>query len=182
MARRIYTRGGDNGYTTLADGTRTAKTDTRIEAIGALDELNANIGLLLAEPGVGEATGVLEQIQCDIFAIGDTVGGGNAGKSGAFSEEKLKKLEAETDKACHSLPPLNNFVMPRGNRAAALCHVCRTVCRRAERRLLAVEGIATAAPAALRYINRLSDYLFALSRKLNNIDSREEKILPISCG
>lgn len=181
MAQRVYTRTGDKGLTTLADGTRTPKTDARIEAIGTIDELNANIGLLMSELHDNETVHFLEQIQYKLFAIGNIIGNSNVSNPNSFSDEETACLETETDRLNRSLPPLNNFVMPRGKHEAALCHVCRTICRRAERRILAIENIETTSPQVLAYINRLSDYLFVLSRNLNNIDNREEKILPISC-
>lgn len=181
MAQRVYTRTGDKGQTTLADGTRISKTDVRIEAIGTIDELNANIGLLMSEINNDETTHFLEQIQLKLFTIGNIIGNSGSCEPSTLSEKEITNIEEETDRLNNSLPTLNNFVMPRGNREVAMCHVCRTVCRRAERRILAIENIEKTSPQILAYINRLSDYLFVLSRNLNNIDNREEKILPISC-
>lgn len=182
MAQRVYTRTGDMGQTTLADGTRVSKTDARIEAVGTLDELNANIGLLMSELDDDSMVRFLGRIQSVIFTIGDIIGNNNMNVAKTLSDKETTDLEAETDSINRSLPPLNNFVMPRGNHKAALCHVCRTICRRVERRIVAIEDIQATSPQVLAYINRLSDYLFVLSRNLNIIDSHDEKILPISCG
>jgi cob(I)alamin adenosyltransferase len=165
---RIYTRLGDDGETHLGDMSRVAKTDPRIEAYGTVDELNAQLGLTLA---VGECssehTGWLQRIQNDLFDVGADI-------SVPLDSEKERLrvipdqtawLEARCDEVNTGLPPLKSFVLPGGSPAAAHLHVCRTVCRRAER--LAIACGAQINPEVVRYLNRLSDLLFILSRSAN---------------
>lgn len=181
MTKRLYTKAGDRGMTTLADGTIVPKTDIRIEAAGTLDELNANLGVLIAELENNRDVELLEHIQDKIFAIGAVITGCKTNIMGHIDDDEITLLEHEIDTIGKTLPPINNFVLPRGNRQTALCHVCRTVCRRAERQLLAIENIENDAPKTLVYINRLSDYLFVLARKINIISTNSEKIMTISC-
>lgn len=163
---KLYTRGGDQGRTSLADGTRTDKSAPRIEAVGALDELNSHIGLLLAEMGEraagcdDTACAVLCRAQHLLFAVGadvacaktiEDVPNGNDIKN---LENAIDRLDAERGAS------FGGFVLPGGSVLAAQCHVCRTVCRRAERRVCAA-GCRN--PFALPYLNRLSDYLYALA-------------------
>lgn len=178
---KYYTRRGDDGLTDLPGGGRVAKTDPRIEAYGAIDELNAHLGLLSAMTDDADERSVLETVQACLFSIGAlavTVGGRT---SPGISTDAVALLEGHIDRVQSLLPPLTTFVLPGGTQAAAQCHVCRTVCRRAERRMLAVAPVCTVPDAALRYLNRLSDYLFALALKLNFIARREEKTVRVSC-
>lgn len=171
---KIYTKIGDDGITSLAGGTRIMKDDIRVETYGTIDELNSFIGLLSScvdEP-------FLETIQKNLFRVG-----------GYFSDEvatsyRLNKddiiiLEERIDSLEAQLEPLNNFILPRGNQMVCLCHVCRTVCRRAERRMVECRNsLGKELDAdAFAYINRLSDFFFVLSRKLNKEDGREDIIL-----
>jgi len=181
MPKRLYTRRGDSGWTTLADGTIVAKTDARIEAAGELDELNAHLGALIADIESDSDRAFLELIQTKIFAIGAVITGCKAGAMRRIADADIDTLEHEIDRIDHTLQPTNSFIMPRGNRQTALCHVCRTVCRRAERRLWAIDDIENEAKKELAYINRLSDYLFVLARKANLTDADNEKIITISC-
>ena len=167
----VTTRRGDSGETTLADGSSIAKSAPRIHAIGSVDELNSSVGLLVCQlkepmpgsPGGGptithELTEDLDRLQQELFDLGAhlaTVGQIPAPGLG-WLDEAVTTLNA-------SLPPLSEFVIPGGTRAAALCHVCRTVCRRAERDTWEVTG----AQSAARYLNRLSDVLFVMARILN---------------
>ena len=165
---RIYTRLGDDGETHLGDMSRVPKTDARIEAYGTVDELNAQIGLALAL-----ATEMperyrewLRRVQNDLFDLGADLclpPGSREGKLAA-SAEQTAWLEERCDEVNEELPPLTSFVLPGGNPAAALLHVCRTVCRRAERRVLAVDDVS---PAVVSYLNRLSDLLFILARSVS---------------
>jgi cob(I)alamin adenosyltransferase len=176
---RIYTRLGDGGQTHLGDMSRVPKTHPRIEAYGAIDELNAQIGLTLTVEGLPERHEPwLRRIQNDLFDLGADLsvpeGGGAPAPRGRGSRERLRVvgeqvawLEQACDEANAGLTPLRSFVLPGGTRAAAQLHVCRTVCRRAERRALAVED---ANPEIVRYLNRLSDLLFILSRDANGDD------------
>ena len=165
---KIYTRLGDDGETHLGDMSRVHKTHPRIEAYGDVDELNANIGVLLNTPGVPERyVPWLERIQNDLFDVG-------ADLSVPESEETRERLrvrseqttwlEERCDEENATMPKLRSFLLPGGSAAAAHLHVCRTVCRRAERRTLLVEG---ANPEVVRYLNRLSDLFFILSRGAN---------------
>jgi cob(I)alamin adenosyltransferase len=161
---RIYTRLGDGGMTHLGDMSRVPKTDPRIEAYGTIDELNAQIGLAVALGGLPDRhTAWMRRIQNDLFDVGaDLCLPGGDGLT--LGPEQTEWLEQRCDEVNRSLPSLTSFVLPGGTSAAAALHVCRTVCRRAERRVLTVEG---ANPEIVRYVNRLSDLLFILSRQLN---------------
>jgi cob(I)alamin adenosyltransferase len=161
---RIYTRTGDDGTTGLANGERVVKTDARIEAIGAVDETSSAVGLILAEDGVEDSLrDCLLRIQHDLFEIGAELSlPGYCGIQAAHIEH----LESELDELNSALPPLKEFILPGGNRAAAACHLARTFCRRAERRAWAVSAAVQVDSNLLRYLNRLSDYLFVAARTL----------------
>ncbi len=169
---KIYTRGGDQGQTSLADGARLAKDAVRIAAYGTVDETNAAIGLarLHAE---GEADRMLARIQNDLFDLGAdlaTPGGDFAASSQSLRiiDAQVDRLEQEIDAMNAELSPLTSFILPGGSPLAASLHLARTICRRAER--LIVEAARTEAinPAAIRYANRLSDHLFVMGRYHNN--------------
>jgi cob(I)alamin adenosyltransferase len=161
---RIYTRLGDGGETHLGDMSRVPKTHPRIEAYGTVDELNAHIGLALTledlPSGYGER---LRRIQNDLFDVGAdlSVPPGGERERLRVRAEQISWLEQACDEVNATLPPLRSFVLPGGGPVAAQLHVCRTVCRRAERRALDVED---ANPEIVRYLNRLSDLLFILGR------------------
>ncbi|HEX7812902.1 MAG TPA: cob(I)yrinic acid a,c-diamide adenosyltransferase [Burkholderiales bacterium] len=161
---KIYTRTGDAGTTGLGDGSRVAKDSLRIQAIGAVDELNSAIGVLLAEPISDSASQCLRDVQHDLFDLG-----GELSIPGytSIGDEHVTRLEAMLDRYNADLPPLKEFILPGGSRAAALCHVARTVCRRAERCLVSLVGAEQLSAALQRYLNRLSDLLFVLCRVLN---------------
>jgi cob(I)alamin adenosyltransferase len=164
---RIYTRLGDGGETHLGDMSRVPKTDPRIEAYGQIDELNAQVGLALAAGGVPERfAGWLRRIQNDLFDLGAdlSVPPGDERERLRVVPEQVTWLEEACDEVNAELEPLRSFVLPGGTPAAAHLHVCRTVCRRAERRTLQVQD---ANPEIVRYLNRLSDLLFILSRAAN---------------
>lgn len=163
---RIYTRQGDAGETRLADMTRVAKTDPVIEASGDLDELNAHLGLALAAPGLPERfEDWLRRIQNDLFDIGAELSAGpdspRESRPPRVTQEYVAWLEEACDEVNGTLEPLESFVLPGGDPCAAQLHVCRTVCRRAERHTLA---LGTLRPEVARYLNRLSDLLFILAR------------------
>jgi cob(I)alamin adenosyltransferase len=161
---RIYTRGGDDGETSLGDGTRVPKIDARIEALGAVDELNSVIGWVLAAE---DAPGVLGKIQNELFDLGAdlSVPGGTDGKERLrLSQEAVDRLEAHCDAVNAELEPLKSFVLPGGSELAARLYLARAVARRAERDVLRVEG---AGPLVAVYLNRLSDLLFILARAAN---------------
>ncbi len=172
---RIYTRGGDGGETSLGDGNRVAKDSPRIAAIGAVDETNAVIGLArlhTAQPGAGaEADAMLGRIQNDLFDLGADLATPDGGRKspGALriSDGQVERLEREIDSLNAHLAPLKSFILPGGTAAAAHLHLARTVARRAESRMVTLSRAEPLNPAALRYINRLSDHLFVLARHVN---------------
>lgn len=166
---RIYTKGGDSGRTSLGDGTRVAKHELRVEAYGTVDEANATVGLARLHTA-GEADAMLARIQNDLFDLGADLctpvkeGGGPALR---IEETQVERLEREIDRLNAELTPLNSFVLPGGSPAAAQLHLARTVTRRAERLVAALAAQEEINPAALRYLNRLSDHFFVLARWLN---------------
>ena len=176
----IYTRTGDDGTTSLNGGTRVSKTDVRVEAYGSVDELNAQLGLLATYLETEADRGVLRKVQNDLFAVGAYL----ATESGRAEERRMQGvsvsdvawLEQAIDEAEDGLPAWRGFVIPGGSRGAAVCHVCRTVCRRAERRILELAKRVEVRSEVCAYVNRLSDYLFVLSRKLLFIAGKDEII------
>jgi cob(I)alamin adenosyltransferase len=161
---QIATRTGDDGTTGLGDGSRVRKDSLRVAALGDVDELNSTIGLLLTE-GMPEAVrGALTDIQHDLFDLGGELcipGYENV------SDAQVARLDTLLAEHNATLPRLQEFILPGGSRAAAIAHIARTVCRRAERAVVALGGADTVRPACRQYLNRLSDLLFVLSRVLN---------------
>ncbi|NTV95579.1 MAG: cob(I)yrinic acid a,c-diamide adenosyltransferase [Thiobacillus sp.] len=167
----IVTRTGDDGTTGLADGRRVPKHDPRIEALGTVDELNSCIGLLAAD-GLDDDVGtLLAAIQNDLFDLGGELALPERPQIGA---EHLARIEAAVAALNADLPPLAEFVLPGGSRAAALAHVCRSVCRRAERRLTSLAAVELLEPGPGKYLNRLSDLFFVLARTLNRRGGHDE--------
>jgi len=169
---RIYTRTGDDGTTGLVDGSRLAKHAPRMEAIGAVDEANSAIGLAVCALAGSEHAAPLTRIQNDLFDLGADLA--TPGSDFAPGEMTLRIvagqvdwLEAQIDGLNESLEPLRSFILPGGSEAAARVHVARASVRRAERAATALAAMEPANPAALAYINRLSDYLFVLARAVN---------------
>jgi len=173
---KIYTRTGDKGKTSLIGGKRVSKTHQRLEAYGTIDELNAHIGLLLAQlPADESERTTLLQVQNILFVVGAQLATPpEVTGTLTVTPEMLSMLEEAIDRIDAGLPPLKAFVLPGGTQAASQCHVCRTVCRRAERRVLALASRATIPSELTSYLNRLSDYLFVLSRKINNEQGMQE--------
>jgi cob(I)alamin adenosyltransferase len=170
---RIYTRLGDGGETHLGDMSRVPKTHPRIEAYGTLDELNAQIGLALTAPELPtQYAGWLRRVQNDLFDLGADISvpeDKDAERERLrISPDQTEWLEQRCDEVNDALPKLRSFVLPGGNAAAAQLHVCRTVCRRAERRAIEVGDELN--PEVVRYLNRLSDLLFILARAANGGD------------
>ena len=168
---RIYTKVGDKGQTALGDGTRVPKHDRRVAAYGTVDEANAAIGLARLHL-TGESDALLSRIQNDLFDLGSDLCTPEA-ESPKFpplriTAEQVARLEQEIDRINADLEPLNSFVLPGGRPAAAYLHQARTVTRRAEREVTALAEVETINPEALRYVNRLSDLLFVLSRHEND--------------
>lgn len=168
---RIYTRTGDSGATGLADGSRVSKDAPRIQVIGTVDELNSISGLLLCEDLPPHVRACLSDVQHDLFDLG-----GELSMPGhtIVSEAHSKRLEDALDTFNAGLPPLKDFILPGGSRAAALAHVARTVCRRAERTLIAAAATETITDRSRVYLNRLSDLLFVLARALNRAEGRPD--------
>ncbi|WP_426169111.1 cob(I)yrinic acid a,c-diamide adenosyltransferase [Pseudoduganella sp. R-34] len=161
---KIATRTGDKGTTGLGDGSRVDKDNVRIQAIGEVDELNSNLGVLLAEALPDEMREELVSIQHDLFDLG-----GELCIPGyqMIKEEHVERLDALLAKYNATLPALTEFILPAGSRAAALSHVCRTVCRRAERAIVMLGKNETIHDFPRQYVNRLSDLMFVLARVLN---------------
>ncbi|HEY6431602.1 MAG TPA: cob(I)yrinic acid a,c-diamide adenosyltransferase [Acetobacteraceae bacterium] len=174
---RVVTRGGDGGQTSLGDGARVAKDSPRIEAIGAVDEANAVIGLLRAV--AADAAGLLGGIQNDLFDVGaDLCVPDNGRDRLRLTDAPTKRLEAEIARMNATIPPLTSFVLPGGTEAAARAHHARTVVRRAERCVVHLAGIEPINPAVVRYLNRLSDLLFVLGRVLNDNGAGDVQWVP----
>ena len=161
---KIVTRTGDAGTTGLGDGSRTLKDSPRIAAIGEVDELNATIGVLLAESLPDEIADCLTEVQHDLFDLGGEL---SIPGYSAVRDAHVDRVEQAIGRFNADLPPLKEFVLPGGSRAASLAHVARTVCRRAERSLVHLGAATAVSDPVRRYMNRLSDLLFVLSRVLN---------------
>lgn len=169
---KVYTKTGDLGETSLIGGQRVRKDDLRVEAYGTVDELNAHVGLL-AEMVHGDA---LSLVQNDLFSIQTLLAAPDPSALPPLPPMATQVLEQAIDNIQSQLPELHAFVLPGGNPAAAQCHVARTVCRRAERRIVSLSQHAPVDPDILSYINRLSDYLFVLARLLVVHSPQEEKV------
>ena len=166
---KIVTRTGDAGTTGLGDGSRTTKDSLRIDAIGEVDELNSSIGLLLCEDLPARVRAALLDIQHDLFDLG-----GELCLPGmtVMKDAQVTRLEELADEFNADLPMLKEFILPGGTRPAAVAHLCRTVCRRAERSMVRLNSAEPLSDAARRYVNRLSDLLFILGRLLNRAGGR----------
>ena len=173
---RIYTRGGDGGKTSLGDGRRVAKHDLRVAAYGTVDEANAALGLARLHTR-DEADAMLGRIQNDLFDLGADLCTPHDGRraSGALRmvEGQASRLEAEIDRMNAELAPLTSFVLPGGSPASACLHLARTVVRRAERLMAELADDGEINPAALAFVNRLSDHLFVMARWLNDSGARD---------
>ena len=169
---RIYTRGGDKGETSLGDGSRVPKQALRVEAYGTVDEANAAIGLArLHTAGDGENDAMLARIQHDLFDLGADLctpeDGSRAAGALRIVAAQVERLEREIDAMNATLRPLDSFILPGGTPAAASLHLARTVARRAERLVCALAAEEPVNPEAVKYLNRLSDHLFVLGRRVN---------------
>jgi len=180
---KIYTKTGDCGQTSLIGGRRVSKSDLRLEAYGTLDELNANLALLREHLSTEAGKEHIIDIQKHLFRLGAQLATPpdatnpkileNCQRVTEITESMTEELENEIDLVEASLPVQHSFILPGGNEATAVCHICRTVCRRAERCCVALNEVSPVDAALLRYLNRLSDYLFVLSRKLCLKESEE---------
>lgn len=180
---KIYTRTGDQGTTSLASGQRVSKTCARLESYGTIDELCSHIGLLVTYCTSEHDRQLLTDVQNQLFVVGGYLATDNGQgttdnrqrKTPIVTDEMVTMLEQEIDAINATLPPFRCFILPGGCRAAAVAHICRTVCRRAERRILALaEEGAEVDAHVISYVNRLSDYLFVLARKLNADEKHPE--------
>jgi cob(I)alamin adenosyltransferase len=174
----VYTKTGDKGTTALIGGTRVSKTHVRLEAYGTVDELNAQLGLLATCLTDGKDKRVVLNIQNMLFTIGSHLATDREKvelhEASIVTPRQIAELEQAIDAMDEALPPLRAFVIPGGSRGSAVCHVCRTVCRRAERRILALSEECEVSSEVLSYMNRLSDYLFVLSRRINVMEETDE--------
>ena len=168
---KIYTRNGDKGETGLGDGSRTSKDGLRVEAFGTVDELNSAVGLLLTAKLPDGIEPLLIRLQHELFDLG-----GELCMPGTtlIPESYVEGLEHDLDMLNEDLPPLKDFILPGGSEAAARCHLARTICRRAERRLVSLAGEEVVNPVSIRYLNRLSDFLFVAARVIARADGGSE--------
>lgn len=180
----VYTATGDKGTTSLVGGKRVSKDDVRLEAYGTVDELNAHIGLLDNLHNIpSETKDFLKVIQNKLFNIGAYLATESApgAKASGLDDDDIKKIEHHIDLLDSELPPLHNFVLPGGSRISSRAHICRTVARRCERRVVTLDREVKVDPNVLTYLNRLSDYFFVLGR-FNNIHNQiEEKYWDKDC-
>lgn len=168
---KITTRNGDDGSTGLADGTRIGKDHARIAALGSVDELNSNLGVLLAEKLPPSIRASLIKIQNDLFDLGGALA---LPKQDTFDQGKVSWLNEQVARNNAELPPLREFILPGGLRAGAQCHLARTVARRAERELMVLSRTSLVPRNAVPYLNRLSDLLFVFARQINKEDGVPE--------
>ncbi|MBR5843068.1 MAG: cob(I)yrinic acid a,c-diamide adenosyltransferase [Bacteroidaceae bacterium] len=174
----LYTATGDKGTTSLVGGKRVSKTDMRLEAYGTTDELNSHIGLLVAMMPAGDDVALLRRIQDTLFIVGSALATDlettTLHEASRLKEEEITCVEQRIDYLDSQVPPLCKFVLPGGAVAAAQAHVCRTVCRRAERCICALAELHPVADHVQRYVNRLSDYFFVLARYINHTTNTPE--------
>jgi cob(I)alamin adenosyltransferase len=178
---KIYTGGGDKGKTSLVGGFRVSKTHPRLEAYGTIDELNSFIGLLIAEIDDKNRCDLLQFVQTKLFAAGSYLATDPSKTEykieSQITDDSIKKIEEAIDWVDGRLPKLKSFVLPGGSRSAALAHVCRTVCRRAERNIYHLAETDTVEESVLVFINRLSDLLFVIARSESLLANGEEIFL-----
>jgi cob(I)alamin adenosyltransferase len=174
---KIYTKTGDKGQTSLIGGTRVSKADLRIDTYGTVDELNAYIGLVRDQAINIERRDVLKEIQDRLFTMGAILASEPEQAKKAIPdlhESDITLLENQMDEMTETIPPLRAFVLPGGHPSVSFCHVARTVCRRAERLVILLNDSEPLDPLVIRYLNRLSDFLFVLSRKMTQELGTEE--------
>ncbi|MFV0392249.1 MAG: cob(I)yrinic acid a,c-diamide adenosyltransferase [Paludibacteraceae bacterium] len=175
---KLYTKTGDKGSTGLIGGTRVSKSDLRLEAYGTVDELNANIGLLVSL-GVSETNGTfLQNMQNLLFTVGSNLATDTSKTdfrtASVMKDDYITAVEKEIDRLDEGLLPLRNFIIPGGSKPASQCHICRTVARRAERRIIEMNEVYPVDNRVIVYVNRLSDYFFALARTLLKENNKTE--------
>ena len=168
---KVYTRTGDKGETSLVGGVRIKKSDIRLEAYGTVDELSALLGMLIAMMETGEEHDFLIRVQNNVFNFWSHLATDQSQTplypSAHLAEGEIELIEKRIDEIMQSLPERQGFILPGGTTTAAQAHICRTVCRRAERRISALAEVAQTGAEILQYVNRLSDYLFVLAKKIN---------------
>jgi len=168
---KVYTRTGDKGETSIVGGIRVKKCCERLEAYGTVDELSSHLGLLAALLPEGEDRDLIFRIQNDLFNVCTNLATDQSQTplydSAKMADGEIEFLENEIDRIMKLLPERQGFILPGGTQAAAQAHVCRTVCRRAERRIVALAEVAQISPETQQFVNRLSDYLFVLAKKIN---------------
>ncbi len=168
---KVYTKTGDKGETSIIGGIRVKKSCERLEAYGTVDELSSHLGLLASMLPDGEDKDLIIRIQNNLFSVCSNLATDQSQTplydSAKLPDGEIEVLEQEVDKIMNLLPERQGFILPGGTQAAAQAHVCRTVCRRAERRIVALSEVAQISPETQQYINRLSDYLFVLAKKIN---------------
>ncbi len=181
----IYTSTGDNGTTSLVGGKRVKKNDTRIEAYGTVDELSSHLGVLTSHNVMAPQNDTITFAQNKLFNIGSYLATDNADNAETpawgLTETDIQRLERAIDTIDAQLPPLRNFVIPGGSLASSMAQVARTVCRRCERRVIGLAEVAYIDPNVLKFINRLSDYLFVLARFANVSEGIDEKYWNKDC-
>ena len=182
----IYTRTGDKGTTSLVGGTRVPKTHVRLEAYGTIDELDTHLGLLLTYLTEADDREIILWVQHKMFTVGSYLATDQAQTDlrmeSRIYEKDIERLEEAIDAIDQNLPSLKAFVIPGGSRESAVCQVCRTVCRRAERRILTLSESCLIEDNVIAFINRLSDFLFVLARKLNILTQTSEIYWDKSCN
>lgn len=168
---KVYTRTGDKGQTSIIGGIRVSKSCERLEAYGTVDELSSHLGLLAALLPDGDDKDMIIRIQNNLFSVCSNLATDQSQtplyNSAKLAEGEIDLLEKEIDAIMKMLPERQGFILPGGTQSAAQAHVCRTVCRRAERRIVALSEVAQISPETQQYVNRLSDYLFVLAKKIN---------------
>lgn len=181
---KIYTKTGDKGQTSLYGGTRVSKASARVESYGNIDELNSFIGFAKSEIQEEKVLNQLKKIQFDLFTVGSesatptdklTLANGKSRLSLMISETEIEELENWMDEMETQLEPLQYFILPGGGKSATSLHICRTVCRRAERSLIFLNETEEVRPELIKYLNRLSDYLFVLARYISKSENEPEE-------
>jgi cob(I)alamin adenosyltransferase len=168
---KVYTKTGDKGETSIIGGIRVKKSCERLEAYGTVDELSSHLGLLASMLPDGEDKDLIIRIQNNLFSVCSNLATDQSQTplydSARLPDGEIQVLEHKVDEIMNLLPERQGFILPGGTQAAAQAHVCRTVCRRAERRIVVLSEVAQISPETLQYVNRLSDYLFVLAKKIN---------------
>jgi cob(I)alamin adenosyltransferase len=182
---KVYTRTGDKGQTSIIGGFRVSKASERLEAYGTVDELSSHLGLLAALLPEGDDRNMIIRIQNNLFNVCTNLATDQSKTqlydSAKLPEGEIELLEQEVDRMMKLLPERQGFILPGGTQAAAQAHVCRTVCRRAERRIVTLSDVAQISQETLQYVNRLSDYLFVLAKIINFNEGKSEIVWQNVC-